>query len=146
MHFVCPRCVCVCVWLQITKQMTTYKLVQTRCYKREEFVSSINAGRNVHGVHIPFYPGSMETWIERLPTLSIPRCVPLSRLDGDAKRTVPSSQDTWACRTRPWRWDEVVYYESLKRELKTKPIYEFRCDERLQTKSEEFTRLTCTLK
>ena len=28
----------------------------------------------------------------------------------------------------------VVYYESLKRELKTKPIYEFRCDERLQTK------------
>ena len=39
----------------------------------------------------------------------------------------------------------VVYYESLKRELKTKPIYEFRCDERLQTKSEEFTRLACTL-
>ena len=39
----------------------------------------------------------------------------------------------------------VVYYESLKREVKTKPIYEFRCDERLQTKSEEFTRLTCTL-
>ena len=38
-----------------------------------------------------------------------------------------------------------VYYESLKRELKTKPIYEFRCDETLQTKSEEFTRLTCTL-
>ena len=38
----------------------------------------------------------------------------------------------------------VVYYESLKRELKTKPIYEFRCDERLQTKSEEFTRLACT--
>jgi hypothetical protein len=39
----------------------------------------------------------------------------------------------------------VVYYESLKRELKTKPIYEFRCDERLQTKSEEFTRLAFTL-
>ena len=34
-----------------------------------------------------------------------------------------------------------VYYESLKRELKTKPIYEFRYDERLQTKVEEFTRL-----
>ena len=32
-----------------------------------------------------------------------------------------------------------VYYESLKREVKTKPIYEFRCDERLQTKVEEFT-------
>jgi hypothetical protein len=38
-----------------------------------------------------------------------------------------------------------VYYESIKRELKTKPIYEFRCNERLQTKVEEFTRLACTL-
>ena len=26
----------------------------------------------------------------------------------------------------------VVYYESLKRELKTKTIYEYRCDERLK--------------
>jgi hypothetical protein len=39
----------------------------------------------------------------------------------------------------------VVYYESLKRELKTKTIYGFRCDERLKTKVEESTRLTCTL-
>ena len=39
----------------------------------------------------------------------------------------------------------VVYYESIKRELKTKPIYEFRCDERLKTKVEESTRLACTL-
>ena len=39
----------------------------------------------------------------------------------------------------------VVYYESLKRELKTNPIYEFRCDERLKTKVEESTRLACTL-
>ena len=39
----------------------------------------------------------------------------------------------------------VVYYESLKRELKTKPKYEFRCDERLQTKVEESTRLSYTL-
>ena len=38
----------------------------------------------------------------------------------------------------------VVYYESLKRDLKTKPTYEFRCDERLKTKVEESTRLTCT--
>ena len=38
----------------------------------------------------------------------------------------------------------VVYYESLKREGKTKPIHEFRCDERLQTKVEEFIRLACT--
>jgi hypothetical protein len=33
---------------------------------------------------------------------------------------------------------EVVYYESMKRELKTRPIYECRCDERLKTKGEEW--------
>ena len=40
------------------------------------------------------------------------------------------------------RW--FVYYESLKRELKTKPKYEFRYDERLKTKVEKSTLLTCT--
>ncbi len=34
----------------------------------------------------------------------------------------------------------IVYYESIKREPKIKSIYECRCDERLQTKSKEFTR------
>ena len=38
----------------------------------------------------------------------------------------------------------VVYYESIKRELKTRPINECRCDERLKTKAEESTRLTYT--
>jgi hypothetical protein len=38
----------------------------------------------------------------------------------------------------------VVYYESIKRELKTKPIYECRCDERPKHKDEESTRLGCT--
>jgi hypothetical protein len=37
-----------------------------------------------------------------------------------------------------------VYYESIKRELKIKPINEFRCDERLKTKAEESTRLAYT--
>jgi hypothetical protein len=37
---------------------------------------------------------------------------------------------------------QVVYYESIKRELR--PIYECRCDERLQTKTKEFTRLAYT--
>ncbi len=37
-----------------------------------------------------------------------------------------------------------VYYESMKRELKTRPIYECRCDERLKTKAEESTRLAYT--
>jgi hypothetical protein len=38
----------------------------------------------------------------------------------------------------------MVYYESIKRELKIKPIYECRCDERLQTKTKSFTRLSYT--
>jgi hypothetical protein len=38
----------------------------------------------------------------------------------------------------------AVYYESIKRELKIRCIYECRCDERLQTKTKEFTRLTYT--
>jgi hypothetical protein len=38
----------------------------------------------------------------------------------------------------------IVYYESRKRDLQTRPIYECRCDERLKTKSEKSTRLTYT--
>ena len=34
---------------------------------------------------------------------------------------------------------KVVYYESRKRELKIRGIYECRCDERLQTKTKRFT-------
>ena len=37
-----------------------------------------------------------------------------------------------------------VYYESRKRELKTRPTYECRCDERLKTKDEKSTSLTYT--
>ena len=39
----------------------------------------------------------------------------------------------------------VVYYDSLKREVKTKTINGFRYDERLKPKVEESTRLGCTL-
>ena len=35
---------------------------------------------------------------------------------------------------------KVVYYESIKRELKTRPMYECRCDERLKIEVEESTR------
>ena len=37
-----------------------------------------------------------------------------------------------------------VYYKSIKRELKTRPIYDCRCDERLKPKGEESTCLTYT--
>ncbi len=41
--------------------------------------------------------------------------------------------------------EKFVYYESIKREPKIRGIYdECRCDERLQTKSKEFTRLAYT--
>ena len=38
----------------------------------------------------------------------------------------------------------VVYYETIKEEIKIKPISECRCDERLKTKAEESTRLSDT--
>jgi hypothetical protein len=38
----------------------------------------------------------------------------------------------------------VVYYKWMKRELKIRCIYECRCDERLQTKTKEFTGLAYT--
>ena len=41
--------------------------------------------------------------------------------------------------------DELrVYYEPLKRALKTKSIYGYRCDERLKTNVGKSTRLSCT--
>ncbi len=39
---------------------------------------------------------------------------------------------------------QVVYYESIKRELKRRLIYEYRCDERLKNKKEESILLTDT--
>ncbi len=39
---------------------------------------------------------------------------------------------------------DVVYYESIKRELKRRLKYEYRYDERLKIKNEESTRLVDT--
>ncbi len=39
---------------------------------------------------------------------------------------------------------KLVYYESRKRELKTRPTYKCRCVERLKTKCEKSTRLEYT--
>ena len=41
-------------------------------------------------------------------------------------------------------WLFLVYYESIKREPKIRGINKCRCDERLQTKTKEFTRLPYT--
>jgi hypothetical protein len=41
-------------------------------------------------------------------------------------------------------YKNFLYYESINRELKTRPINECRYDERLKTKVEESTRLTYT--
>ena len=38
----------------------------------------------------------------------------------------------------------VVYYESIKRDLKKRLIYEYRCHERLKPKTEESTLLSGT--
>ena len=46
-------------------------------------------------------------------------------------------------RSREWKLKNRIYYESMKRKLKPiKPIYECRCNGRLQTK--RFTLLTHT--
>ena len=60
-----------------------------------------------------------------------------NKLETPKDKDEVNKQDIHECR--------VVYYESLKRELKTKTIYGFQCDERLKTKIEESTRLACTL-
>jgi hypothetical protein len=39
---------------------------------------------------------------------------------------------------------EEVYYESIKREPKIRGINKCRCDERLQTKTKEFTKKVMT--
>jgi hypothetical protein len=40
--------------------------------------------------------------------------------------------------------EKIVYCEWMKREIKIRTIYESRCDERLNTKVEESTRLVHT--
>jgi hypothetical protein len=42
------------------------------------------------------------------------------------------------------RVKKIVYYEGIKWDLKRRPIYECRCDERLKTKVEGSTRLSYT--
>jgi hypothetical protein len=61
--------------------------------------------------------------------------------DGGVGTPIPSGPDDGWC--SPWTIS-VVYYESLKRAIKTKTIYGYRCDERLKTNVEESTRLACT--
>jgi hypothetical protein len=39
----------------------------------------------------------------------------------------------------------IVYYETIKREINTRLIYECRCDERLKAKVERSTRVTYTV-
>ena len=48
--------------------------------------------------------------------------------------------------TTPEGRDNLLFImnESIKRQVKIKPIYECRCDERLQTKTKRFTPLSYT--
>ena len=75
-------------------------------------------------------------WVARQNKLEIPK-------DKDEV----NKQDIHDCDGRAHDPDWVfsaVYYESIKRKLKIKCIYECRCYERLQTKTKEFTRLAYT--
>jgi hypothetical protein len=74
--------------------------------------------------------------------------VPLTHWVGRGTET-PKDKDEVnkreVCETRGMFGVNVVYYESIKREPKIRGIYECRCDERLQTKTKEFTRLPYTM-
>ncbi len=48
------------------------------------------------------------------------------------------------CRENHPHLEFVVYYETIKRDLNRRLIYECRCDERLKGKTERSTRLTYT--
>ena len=48
------------------------------------------------------------------------------------------------CLPETLKMKEFVYYESIKRKPKIRGINECRCDERLHTKTKEFTRLPYT--
>ena len=56
----------------------------------------------------------------------------------DIKSWIPHQRDLKPTIFKGWF---VVYCESIKRELQTKPMYESRCDERLKSRVEESTRL-----
>jgi hypothetical protein len=60
------------------------------------------------------------------------------------KREVKTRPDECRCDERLKSGCWIVYYESMNREVKTRPIYECRSDERLKTKVEESTYLTYT--
>ena len=54
----------------------------------------------------------------------------------------PASLINWV--TTGTHEEEIVYYESIKREIQRRPIYECRYDERLKTKTDGSTCLTYT--
>ena len=65
----------------------------------------------------------------------------INKGEGQGKKGVTQIHDEHTSQSKAKIFDKFfVYYESIKREVKTKLTYECRCDERLQT-----TRLSCTV-
>ncbi len=73
--------------------------------------------------------------------MSVEHAVPVHPLTFTPSSSFRSSLDLSTSHSRATFF---VYSESIKRELKIKPIYECRCDERLQTKTKRFMRLSYT--
>ena len=44
-----------------------------------------------------------------------------------------------------WARQGFVYYQAIKRELNRRPMYKYRCDERLKDKAEGSTRLNLNM-
>ena len=57
----------------------------------------------------------------------------------------PNKTNFPATERRDTPYEYVYYYESLKRELQTKTIYGYRCDESLKTNIKESTKIETRL-
>jgi hypothetical protein len=123
-----------------------------------------NGKWEVRGIHLNRGVGVMRDWKIKLQDLKS------SHTLGDRGKYMSKGREeettglrVWGVSVRTWRQIlfimlikgdpgrihgdtniSLVYYESIKWDLKTRPIYECRYDERLKTKDEESTRLPHT--
>ncbi len=115
-------------------------------------------------ISLEFRKDTWQRWQDRLTIIrqldfNTQRIDPAIRFPYTTGRESPGWGDSWFYMLFFWspsrrnseslsqRWRrscKVVYYESRKREVKTRPMYECRCDERLKTKPEKSAPLTYT--
>ncbi len=93
-------------------------------------------GTMIHCCHTHLNTSVSRTWSDYVSLGCDNRC---TSVHAWARRGGRVEEENWGISI-----EKVVYYEPRKRELKTRPIYACRCDERLKTKAEESTHLVYT--